>query len=67
MNSIKYEIIIEKFANSFELELSYPYKYNISKCIVHNKNNICDDINLLIRFAYLLRNGKAKIIIDEDN
>lgn len=56
MISIKYEIIIEKFANSFELELSYPYKYNI-----------CDDINLLIRLAYLLRNGKAKITIDEDN
>lgn len=61
----KYEEVIQKFANDFELELNNPRTYNISNQIKYNKT-IANDIYLLSKLAYLIRTGKARVIVEED-
>ena len=61
----KYEEMIQKFANDFELEINNPDEFSISNLIKYDKT-IANDIYLLSKLAYLIRNDKAKVII-EDN
>lgn len=61
----KYEEMIEKFANDFELELNKPDEFSISNLIKYDKT-IANDIYLLSKLAYLIRNGKARIIIEDE-
>ena len=61
----KYEEMIQKFANDFELELNNPDEFSISDLIKYDKT-IANDIYLLSKLAYLIRNDKAKVIIEDD-
>lgn len=61
----KYEEMIEKFANDFELELNNPDEFSISNLIKYDKT-IANYIYLLSKLAYLIRNGKARIIIEDE-
>lgn len=61
----KYEEMIQKFANDFELEINNPDDFSISSLIRYDKT-IANDIYLLSKLAYLIRNNKAKINIEED-
>lgn len=61
-----YEDIIEKFANDFELEVNDSKNHNISKQIREGNEGLLSDINELIKLGYLIRMGKAKIVIDKD-
>ena len=61
----KYEEVIQKLANDFDLELNNPRTYNISNQIKYNKT-IANDIYLLSKLAYLIRKGKVIVIVEED-
>jgi hypothetical protein len=61
----KYEEMIQKFANDFELELNNPDEFSISDLIRYDKT-IANDIYLLSKLAYLIRNDKAKVIVKDD-
>ena len=61
----KYEEMIQKFANDFELELNNPDEFSISNLIRYDKT-IANDIYLLSKLAYLIRNNKAKVIIEDE-
>lgn len=61
----KYEEMIQKFANDFELELNNPDEFSISDLIKYDKT-IANDIYLLSKLAYLIRNDKAKVIVEDE-
>lgn len=61
-----YGNIIEKFANDFELEVNDPKNYSISEEIRKGNEALLSDINELIKLGYLIRTGRAKIVILED-
>ena len=61
----KYEEMIQKFANDFELEINNPNDFSISDLIKYDKT-IANDIYLLSKLAYLIRNDKAKVIVEDE-
>ena len=61
----KYEEMIQKFANDFELEINSPDDFSISNLIKYDKT-IANDIYLLSKLAYLIRNDKAKVIVEDE-
>lgn len=61
----KYEIMIQKFDADFQLELD-DKKYNISKAIRKGNTKLLEDIELLNKLAYMIRIGKARIEVEED-
>ena len=61
----KYEEMIQKFANDFELEINNPDDFSISDLIKYDKT-IANDIYLLSKLAYLIRNDKAKVIVEDE-
>lgn len=61
-----YEIMIQRINNDFQLELKNPDECNISKEIRKNKNKeMMNDLELLDKLDFLIRRGKARIVIDE--
>lgn len=61
-----FEDIIEKFANDFELEVNDPKNHSISEQIRKGNEVLLSDINELSKLGYLIRRGKAKIVICEE-
>lgn len=58
--------MIQKFAADFELETANPEKYNISTLIKSSDKPILQDIYLLSKLAFLIRTGRAKVVIKND-
>lgn len=60
-----YEKMIQRMNSDFQLELENPEEYSISKEIRGNNEYLLEDLELLAKLEFLIRRGKARIVVDE--
>lgn len=60
-----YEMMIRRMNSDFQLELENPEEYNISKEIRRNNEYLLEDLELLDKLEFLIRRGKARVVVDE--
>lgn len=59
----KYEIMVQRLSADFELELEGLETRNISEEIRKGNKALLEDLERLIKLAFLIRSGQAKIEI----
>ena len=60
----KFEIAVMKFANDLDLGTIVPTKIMPSIDFVFDENGFNEDKELLSKLEFLLRHGKAKIVVE---